>query len=756
MKAIILAGGEGTRLRPLSANKPKPMIRLFDRPLLEHIVLLLRSCGFTELCMTLHYLPRVIQDHFGDGSDLGVSIEYRTETEPAGTAGSVRACADFVGSEDFLVISGDAACSYDLRAMMEKHRLSGADATILVRRCEEPSEFGLVLTEEGGVIRGFVEKPGPERIVSDLINTGIYVLSPSVLKEIPEGRSVDFGGELFPRMLKSGRRLRVWESDGYWNDVGSCEAYLATCRDALDRRYPLPLPPGLTSIAEGPCWVSEGAHVAADALLGAYTVIGGGSTVEAGCRIRESVVDGALLQAGSSVDGSILSRGVQLKREVQIRKGCVLAEGVTVGEGSLLLEDLRIWPGLTLPPGRVFREDMHQSAGSAPLRFQPGAVISGENASLSPERFMRMGRSCGGERIGAAAAGGSFAAVLAEAFLLGAGAAGKHTFLMDAAQASSAAALSGIYGFDECLFFSQKESRTVVRCFDRDGLPLSRKEQRKLESALTDTGMAVSPDRSRVFELVSGTEEAVLASGLRGCGTLRGLRIACSPGLLQRGLLLAGAQLVPPEDGVIQLSLSEDGFTLQAVDENGRSWPWQMMLCAMTAAELRSGNKEVVLPYDAPDLAERIARENNGTIYRLDRDGEDARSLWRTAPWCRDGLTLALRLFSRMRASGDCSGLAGLFASLPEYHCAEKSMQLGENDTAVLRKLSGDKAAEAVSGIRLHEGDCTATIRRFGRGELRILAESCSMEAAEEFCASLQSRIRKLRDETRDRAGGRL
>ena len=175
MKAIILAGGEGTRLRPLSICKPKPMLRLFDRPLLEHIVLLLRNCGFTELCMTLHYLPQIIQDHFGDGSELGVSIEYRTEAQAAGTAGSVLACRDFAGKDDVLVVSGDAACSYDLRAMMEKHRLSGADATVLVQKCSEPSEFGLVLTEEDGRVKGFVEKPGPEKIVSDLINTGIYV-----------------------------------------------------------------------------------------------------------------------------------------------------------------------------------------------------------------------------------------------------------------------------------------------------------------------------------------------------------------------------------------------------------------------------------------------------------------------------------------------------------------------------------------------------------------------------------------------------
>ncbi len=226
MKAIILAGGEGRRLRPLSLNAPKPMIPLFDRPLLEHIVLLLKSCGFTELCMTLHYLPEVIRRRFGDGSGYGVRIEYRVETEAAGTAGCLPACGDFIGGDDFLVISGDAACDYDLRAAMEKHRISGADATLLLRRCRTPGEYGLVLTTEDGRVRGFVEKPGPDKICSDLINTGIYVLSPAVLAEIPGDRSCDFGGELFPRMLKEGRRLLTWEPEGYWNDMGTCRAYM--------------------------------------------------------------------------------------------------------------------------------------------------------------------------------------------------------------------------------------------------------------------------------------------------------------------------------------------------------------------------------------------------------------------------------------------------------------------------------------------------------------------------------------------------
>ena len=745
MKAIILAGGEGTRLRPLSMDKPKPMIRLFDRPLLEHIVILLRQCGFTELCMTLHYLPEVIRDHFGDGSDLGVSIEYRTEAQASGTAGSVRACADFVENDDFLVIGGDAACSYDLRAMMEKHRISGAEATILVRESAEPSEFGLVLTDKDGGIIDFVEKPGAERIVSDLINTGIYVLSPSVLSDIPRDRSVDFGGELFPRMLRNRRRMQIWRAEGYWNDVGSCEAYLATCRDVLDGRFPLPLSPSLTAVSGGPCWVSPEARVSLDAEIGPYAVICGGSTIEEGCHVSGSVLDGALLRPGCIVEDSILSQGVQLGREVRLRHGCVLAEGVAVGDGSLLREGLRVWPGLVLPAGRVFSENLHTDSEISPLRFRTPASVCGVNAGeLTPERLLRMGRGSGADRIGAASAGGGYARLLAESFLIGAGEAGKHTFLMDAPLPAAAAVMAGVYDLDQCVFFRQEGDRTDIRFFDRDGLPISRREQRKLEGPLNGSSDAFPAERSFAFELLTGTEEAYLSDAFRDCGSLTGVKIACAPSLLRRALIRWGAEICPPEEGVLEFSFSEDGFTLRAKDESGKEWPWDMLLCALTAAELRSGKEAVVLPYDAPQLAERIACEENGTIYRLERDGEDARKLWRQSPWARDGLTLALRLLSLIKRQSGEFCFAEFMASLPSFHFKDEVLRIDGSDVAVLHKLSREREAETVNGVRLYRGDATATIRRLDGGRLRILAESSSMEAAEEFCDLLRCEIRKM------------
>lgn len=235
MKAVILAGGMGTRLRCVTGEHPKPMAPFLGRPLMEHIVLLLRENGFTEICCTLRYRAGEIMAHFGDGSRFGVSMQYRIETEALGTAGGVKNCADFFGAEDFLVISGDAACDFSLRRLMDEHRERGCAATLALCRSESPLRYGLAVTDGEGDIRAFIEKPVWPRVVSDLVNTGIYVLSPRIFEGTPEG-PLDFGKELFPALLARGERLHGVVLDGYWRDIGTPQDYYRCCADALDGR----------------------------------------------------------------------------------------------------------------------------------------------------------------------------------------------------------------------------------------------------------------------------------------------------------------------------------------------------------------------------------------------------------------------------------------------------------------------------------------------------------------------------------------
>ena len=201
MKAILLAGGQGRRLRSITGSLPKPMVPLVGVPVLDRLLDLLRRNGFTDVCMTLCYRPEVIQEHCGDGSSYGVHLKYRIESEPRGTAGGVRACSDFYGREDFLVISGDAACSFDLLGLYRRHQQADAAVTIALYPNAEPLQYGLVLQDRQGLVQHFIEKPDWEHVVTDLVNTGIYIVSPRAMAYVPEDQPFDFAKDLFPLLL---------------------------------------------------------------------------------------------------------------------------------------------------------------------------------------------------------------------------------------------------------------------------------------------------------------------------------------------------------------------------------------------------------------------------------------------------------------------------------------------------------------------------------------------------------------------------
>ena len=242
MKAVILAGGEGRRLRPVTGESPKPLAPLLGRPIMEHILRLLRREGFPEVCATLGYRARDIADRFGDGSALGLSLCYRIESAPLGTAGSVKGCADFYGDEDFLVISGDAACDFALGELLRAHRERGAAVTLALARSAEPLPYGLAVTDGEGLVRAFIEKPDWPRVVTDLVNTGIYVISPRVMSLVPDRQKFDFAKDLFPLLLRRGETLLGVAMDGYWCDIGTPLAYYRCCADALEGK--LRLEPG--------------------------------------------------------------------------------------------------------------------------------------------------------------------------------------------------------------------------------------------------------------------------------------------------------------------------------------------------------------------------------------------------------------------------------------------------------------------------------------------------------------------------------
>jgi mannose-1-phosphate guanylyltransferase/mannose-1-phosphate guanylyltransferase/phosphomannomutase len=316
MKAMVLAAGLGTRLRPLTYEIPKPRVPVLDRPVMAPIVGMLHSQGFDEGVANLYYFPGAIRDYFGD------RIEYRMEEELLGTAGGVRNVADFFGDDEIVVVSGDALTDLDLNGLLERHRTTGGIATLTVKRVEDTREYGVVVHDPEGRIQGFQEKPDPAEALSDLGNCGIYCFSPEIFDFFPERPFADWAQDVFPALLENDVPFHIHEIQDYWNDVGSLDELRQGTFDALEGRLRLdvsgePAGEGITvgqgsdlSACEdvaGPVWVGAGCSIGPGVRLTGPVVVGDGATIGAGAALRDTIVfPGAVVEPGQILIGAIV------------------------------------------------------------------------------------------------------------------------------------------------------------------------------------------------------------------------------------------------------------------------------------------------------------------------------------------------------------------------------------------------------------------------------------------------------------------
>ena len=289
MKAMVLAAGLGTRLKPITYEIPKPMVPVLDRPVMAHIVGMLERQGFTDLIANLHYYPDTIRDYFGD------RLSYRFEQELLGTAGGVRNVSDFFGDDLVVVVSGDALTDTDLNALTERHRSAGGIATLTVKKVDDTREYGVVIHDADGRIQGFQEKPDPAEALSDLGNCGIYCFSPEIFDYFPEEPFVDWAENVFPVLLEHDVPFYIHEIEDYWNDVGSLDELRQGTWDALEGRLRIEAAeeaelPDHVEVVEGPVWVGEGVEFAEGVRLMGPVVIGDGCTIGAGASLRDSIV----------------------------------------------------------------------------------------------------------------------------------------------------------------------------------------------------------------------------------------------------------------------------------------------------------------------------------------------------------------------------------------------------------------------------------------------------------------------------------
>lgn len=414
MKAVIMAGGFGTRLKPLTIHRPKPMVPLANRPLMEHIVDLLRRHGITDLVSILYFQPEQITEYFGDGSAFGVRMEYVTATADYGTAGAVRNAAELIAGERILVISGDVLTDFDLSELLRSHEARGAEATIALTAVENPLAFGIVIADrETGRIERFLEKPTWGEVFSDTINTGIYVLEPTVLERVAPETNVDFSKDLFPEMLREGAALYGHLAAGYWRDVGNLNEYRRAHDDVLAGRIGLTLRGERRTQERAVLWgesaamIAEGAKLGGTVLLGRQVevgrgailenvVVGAGSTIGEGAELHDVVLwEGCRIGAGARLNETICASGVRVGQGALVRENCILSDHSEVGPLAVVGPNVKVWPDKVVEERAVLTHSLIWGEAWERSLFH-GARVSGiPNAELTPEIATRLGGAFG-------------------------------------------------------------------------------------------------------------------------------------------------------------------------------------------------------------------------------------------------------------------------------------------------------------------------------------------------------------------------
>lgn len=412
MKAVIMAGGFGTRIQPLTGSMPKPMIPLFNRPIMLHIVELLKKYEITELVMLLYHQPFYVKNFFRDGSDFGVKITYVTPLTDMGTAGAVKSAEKYL-DERFLVISGDLLTDFNLKKIMDFHSDNKAKATITLTSVKDPLQFGVVITDKDKRITQFLEKPGWGEVISDTINTGIYVLEPEVLKYIPEGENFDFSQDLFPLMLKKKDALFGVTAKGYWRDIGNTDSYREACHDVFKGRVNLKIDEPKqdyvgkdlrvgadvklenATALEGTVVIGDNSQILGEVHI-KDSVIGRNCTVEAGVRLNRCIIwDNSYIKKGARITDSVICSNVRIGMGAVLEEGVIVADDTSVGDEATIKADVKIWPKKTIEAGATVTTNMIWGEKWKKALFE-GAIIKGlSNVELTPEFCAKLGCAYG-------------------------------------------------------------------------------------------------------------------------------------------------------------------------------------------------------------------------------------------------------------------------------------------------------------------------------------------------------------------------
>lgn len=741
LKAVIMAGGLGKRLNPITDPLPKPLAPVGGIACIRHIISLLKKYGICDICISVMYQAEQIRRELADCND--VNLRFFEESSPMGTAGSVKNCAEFLDG-DFLVISGDCLCDFDLSAAIDFHFSHAGAASILFTRVKEPLEYGVALIGEDGKVSRFIEKPSWSRVYSDTVNTGIYLFSQKIFDFISlKDGACDFGKDVFPLMMQRGESIYGKVMDGYWCDIGDCRAYLQANLDYLSGKIENILPFGqdpsaLNASVCGRCLVGEGT-AAEGAVIGPNVVIGKNCRLEQGARVENSVLmDGVVIEKNASVRFGVIGSGSRISEGASVGEFSVVGQDCNVGKNSVVSAGTRIHAGNTLPDGV-------QISGNVFTYFKEplpdgGKMVFPRAEVYDSTFYMKTGAAFATVFGGEIAVGISSSECLAAEMSLDAGlvGAGGNVFLLGVCGKNMLRYTVRKYGFRGGIYFSCDEKQIAVSFYAGDGLALNRNDERKFERALSSCDFKTGNGSCRPFDGFKILYRRHIRALLGRQRPIKALVIA--PTALSENLTVKNTP------GLERIFVGEDEIFVYRAGKDQPAYSPEQVKAVLTYVFGYYFGK-VYLPYDYPFICDEVARLNGFTVERLTLESENRRLMYDITD-TEIAAAILLRYLSAMQCSfGEIAG------RLPSFCASCRMVETPGAKAEVMRGLSEEsrEKAEFVEGIRLlfpeeHRGVWIIPENRVDR--FRLYAEAESFEAAEEICDFYAKKIGGEKKET--------
>ncbi|MBD2428624.1 mannose-1-phosphate guanyltransferase [Phormidium sp. FACHB-1136] len=679
MRAVLMAGGSGTRLRPLTCDLPKPMVPILNRPIAEHIVNLLKRNGIHEVIATLHYLPDVMRDYFQDGRDFGVQMTYAVEEDqPLGTAGCVKNIADLL-DDTFLVISGDSVTDFDLQAAIRFHREKGSKATLVLTRVPNPIEFGVVITDAEGQIQRFLEKPSTSEIFSDTVNTGTYILEPEVLDYLPANQESDFSKDLFPLLLEKGEPIYGYVADGYWCDVGHLEAYREAQYDALHRKvvvnYAYPeTESGIwvgdntyidpTAELHPPVMIGNNCRIGARTVLEPGTVIGDNVTIGNDADLKRPIIwNGAIIGDEVHLRACSIARGARVDRRSHVLEGAVIGPLSTVGEEAQISPGVRVWPSKQIESGAILNINLIWGNTAQRNLFGQRGVSGLANIDITPEFAVKLGAAYGstlkpGSHVTVSRDQRTISRMVSRSLIAGLMSVGVNIQNLEATAipvARSVIAQMPVVGGIHVRLHPIRPDHVLIEFFDEHGIDIAKGKEKKIEgayfkedlrrSAIDEIGTVTTPAQTvstytTAFEKHLNVEAVLSSQAKVVIDYVYAVSGAVLPQILGKfgcDAVVLNASLrqspLSPDDREVMLGqlgqvvralratfgaqVSANGEQLILVDEMGSQIRGETLTALMAHMMLTCHPKgTIVVPVQASGAVEHIARRHGGQVIR--------------------------------------------------------------------------------------------------------------------------------------------